>query len=71
MSGLVVVAVLVLGTPRLLGIVLLVEALIPLGDMTLVLAARGSTARALGVHLLTAAIMAAGALPLLTDWPEM
>lgn len=63
-SGLVVVAVLVWGTPRLLGIVLLVEALIPLGDMSLVLAARGSTARALGVHLMTAVIMAAGALPL-------
>ena len=64
-SGLVVIAVLVWGTPRLLGIVLAVEALIPLGDMTLVLAGGGSTARALGVHLLTAVIMIAGALPLL------
>ena len=64
-SGLVVLAVLVWGGPRLLGIVLLVEALIPLGDMTLVLAARGSTTRALGIHLITAAVMIAGALPLL------
>ncbi|WP_174292663.1 DUF4267 domain-containing protein [Sphingomonas bacterium] len=64
-SGLVVLAVLAWGGPRLLGIVLLVEALIPLGDMTLILAARGSTARAIGIHLLTAVVMIAGALPLL------
>ena len=63
-SGLVVLAVLVWGGARLLGIVLLVEALIPLGDMTLVLAARGSTARAIGIHFLTAAVMIVGALPL-------
>ncbi|WP_174278916.1 DUF4267 domain-containing protein [Sphingomonas bacterium] len=64
-SGLVVLAVLVWGGPRMLGIVLLVEALIPLGDMTLVLAAKGSTARALGIHFVTAVVMIAGALPLL------
>lgn len=63
-SGLVVIAVLAWGGPRLLGIVLLVEALIPLGDMSFILAARGSTARALGIHLPTAAAMIAGALPL-------
>ena len=63
-SGLVVIAVLVWGDPRLLGIVLLVEALIPLGDMSLILAAKGSKVRALGIHFLTAAVMIAGALPL-------
>ena len=63
-SGLVVLAVLVWGGPRMLGIVLLVEALIPLGDTMLVLAAGGSAARALGIHFVTAAAMIAGALPL-------
>jgi hypothetical protein len=48
-----------------LGIVLLIEALIPAGDMSLILAARGSTARALGIHGLTAILMIAGAVPLI------
>lgn len=64
-SGLVVLAVLVWGGSRMLGIVLLIEALIPIGDMSLVLAAKGSTARALGIHGLTATVMIAGALPLI------
>ena len=64
-SGLVVLVVLVWGGSRMLGIVLLVEALIPVGDMALVLAAKGSKARALGIHGLTAALMIAGALPLI------
>lgn len=64
-SGLIVLAVLVWGSPLMLGIVLLVEALIPLGDMSLILVAGGSKARALGIHLPTAVVMVAGALPLL------
>lgn len=50
---------------RAVGIALLVEALIPLGDMSLILAAKGSTARALGIHGLTAVLMIAAAFPLL------
>lgn len=64
-SGLVVLAVMVWGGPRVLGIALLVEALIPAGDMSLVLAARGTIARALGIHGLTAVLMIAGAIPLI------
>ena len=64
-SGLVVAAMLVWGSAHILGIVLLVQALIPLSDMALVLAARGSTARALGIHLAPAVVMIAGAVPLL------
>lgn len=64
-SGLVVLALMVWGSPVILGIVLLVEAIIPTGDMSLILAAKGSTKTALGVHGLTAALMIAGALPLL------
>ena len=65
-SGLVVLALLVWGSPHLLGIVLLIEAMIPVGDMSLVLAAKGSTGRAFGIHGLTAALMTLAAVPLIT-----
>ena len=64
-SGLVVLAVMVWGGSRVVGIVLLVEALIPVGDMSLILAARGSVARAFGVHGVTAALMILAAIPLI------
>ena len=61
-SGLIVLAVLTCGDPHILGVVLLVEAFIPVGDMTLVLAGGGSRAHALGIHGVTAAVMVAGAI---------
>ena len=64
-SGLVVLAMLVWGGPRIVGIVLMVEALIPFGDMSLVLAAKGSAKRAFGIHGLTAALMIVAAVPLI------
>lgn len=64
-SGLVVLALMAWGGPRMVGLVLLIEAIIPVGDMSLILAARGSTARALGVHGLTAALMIAAAIALI------
>lgn len=64
-SGLVVLALLTWSGPRETGIVLLIEAAIPTGDMALILLARGSTARALGIHGLTAALMVAAAIPAL------
>jgi hypothetical protein len=64
-SGLVVLALILWGTPFLLGVVLLIEAIIPLGDMALILAAKGSARTALGVHGLTAALMVAAAIPLI------
>ena len=64
-SGLVVLALMAWGSPYLLGIVLLIEAIIPTGDMSLILAAKGSTKTALGVHGGTAALMVLGAIPLL------
>ncbi len=64
-SGLVVLALIAWGNPYLLGVVLLIEAIIPTGDMTLILLAQGSTKTAYGVHGLTAALMAAAAIPLL------
>jgi hypothetical protein len=64
-SGLVVLALMVSGGPRLLGIVLVIEAMIPAGDMALILAAHGSTSRALGIHGAIAVLMIAGAIPLI------
>lgn len=56
-SGLVVLALLTWGTQRMVGLVLLIEAIIPLGDMSLILTAKGSTKRAFGIHGLTAVLM--------------
>ena len=64
-SGLVVLALVAWGTPLLLGIVLLIAAMTPVGDMTLVLAAKGSTKTAFSVHGLTAAVMILAAIPLI------
>ena len=65
-SGLVVLALVMWGSPYLLGIVLLIEAVVPAGDMSLVLAAKGSAARAFGIHALTAVLMVVAAVLLLT-----
>ena len=66
-SGLVLLVMMIWGGPRLVGIVLLVEALIPVGDMLLVLAAKGSTPRALGIHGLTALVMILAAVALIHE----
>lgn len=64
-SGLVVLALMAWGTPQTVGIVLLIEAMIPASDMSLILAAKGSIKRALGIHGLTAALMILAAIPLI------
>jgi hypothetical protein len=64
-SGLVMLASMVPGAPRLLGIVLLIKAMIPPGDMAPILAAHGSTGRALGIHGTRALPMLAAAIPLI------
>ena len=53
------------GSSSLLGTVLLIEAAIPAGDMSLVLAAKGSAKTAFGIHGLTAVLMIAAAIPLI------
>jgi hypothetical protein len=63
-SGLAVLAFLAFGAPHWVGLILLVEALIPVGDMLTILAAKGSTQRALGIHGVTAAIMLLVAIPM-------
>ncbi|NKJ95459.1 DUF4267 domain-containing protein [Rhizobium leguminosarum bv. viciae] len=64
-AGLLVLAFMVWGAQREVGIVLLIEAMIPAGDMLLVLAAKGSTRSAFGIHGLTAVIMVLVAIPMM------
>jgi hypothetical protein len=64
-SGLTVLAFVAWGIPRGVGIILLVEAIIPVGDMLLILAAKGSTKSAFGVHGLTAVVMVLAAIPMM------
>src|ERR1700756_4818824 len=56
-SGLAVLAFMAWGAPPGVGIILLVEAIIPVGDMLLILAAKGSTKSAFGMHAPTAVLM--------------
>jgi hypothetical protein len=56
-SGLTVLAFMAWGAPRGIGIILLVGAIIPVGDMLLILAAKGSTRSAFGMHAPTAVLM--------------
>jgi hypothetical protein len=56
-SGLLVLALLIWSSPHIVGIALLVQALTPLGDMSTVLAGKGSVRHAFGIHGLTAALM--------------
>ena len=44
---------------RSVGIVLLVEAIIPLGDMSIILGSGGSKSRAFSIHGVTCAVMLA------------
>ena len=64
-SGLVVLATMMWGGSRLLGIVLMIEALVPAGDMSLILAAQGRAKTAFGIHGLTAVMMILAAVPLI------
>jgi len=63
-SGLAVLAFMAWGVPRGVGITLLVEAIIPVGDMLVILAAKGSTKSAFGIHGLTAVLMVLAAIPM-------
>ena len=65
-AGLVVLAFMAWGGPRAVGVAVLVQAIIPIGDMSLILAAKGSTRLALGMHGLTAVVMILAAIPLIT-----
>ncbi len=67
--GLNVLAFMASGGTRAVGTVLLVETIVPVGDMLLILAAKGSLRHALGIHGVTAALMILAAIPLMTGAP--
>jgi hypothetical protein len=56
-AGLVVLAMMLTADSRSVGIVLLVEAIIPLGDMSIVLGSGGSKSRAFSIHGATCTVM--------------
>ena len=56
-AGLVVLTMMLTADTRLVAIALLVEAVIPFGDMSVVLGSRGSKMQALSVHGVTCAVM--------------
>jgi hypothetical protein len=56
-AGLIVLTMMLTADTRMVGIVLLVYAIIPLGDMSIVLGSDGSKARAFSVHGVTCAVM--------------
>jgi hypothetical protein len=56
-AGLVVLAMMLTADRRLVGVVLLVEAIIPFGDMSINLASGGRKATAFSVHGVTCAVM--------------
>ena len=56
-AGLIVLTLMLTADRHLLGTALLVEAIIPLGDMSIVLGSGGSKSRAVSVHGVTCAVM--------------
>ncbi|HLK19113.1 MAG TPA: DUF4267 domain-containing protein [Bryobacteraceae bacterium] len=56
-SGLIVLAMMLAADRRLTGIALLIYAIIPFGDMSIVLGSGGSKLRAFSIHGLTCAVM--------------
>ena len=56
-AGLVVLAMMLTADKRSLGIALLVLAIIPLGDMSIILGSGGSKSRAFSIHGVTCAVM--------------
>ena len=56
-AGLVVLAMMLTADTRLVGIALLVLAVIPFGDMSIILGSGGSKSRAFSIHGVTCAVM--------------
>ena len=56
-SGLVVLTLMLTGDTRSVGLALLAFAIIPLGDMSIVLGSGGSKSAAFSIHALTCAVM--------------
>jgi uncharacterized protein DUF4267 len=56
-AGLVVLTMMLTTDTRLVGIVLLLEAIVPFGDMSIVLGSGGSKPKAFSIHGVTCAVM--------------
>jgi hypothetical protein len=56
-AGLVVLTMMLVASRQLVGTALLVEAIIPFGDMSIILASGGSKSQALSIHGVTCAAM--------------
>jgi hypothetical protein len=56
-SGLVVLTMMLTADRRSVGIALLVEAIVPLGDMSIILGSGGSKSRAFSIHGVTCAVL--------------
>jgi Domain of unknown function (DUF4267) len=56
-AGLVVLTMMLTADTRLVGTVMLVEAVIPFGDMSIILGSGGSKSRAFSIHGVTCAVM--------------
>ena len=56
-SGLVLLTMMLTADTRLVGIALLVFAIIPFGDMSIILGSGGSKSRAISIHGVTCAVM--------------
>ena len=56
-AGLVVLTMMLTADARTVGVALLVEAIIPLGDMSIVLGSGGSKSKAFSIHGVTCAVM--------------
>ena len=56
-SGLVLLAMMLTADTRMVGIVVLIEAVIPFGDMSIILKSGGSKSKAFSVHGVTCAVM--------------
>ena len=56
-SGLIVLTMMLIADNRMVGIVVLVLAIIPLGDMSIILGSGGSKSTAFSVHGVTCAVM--------------
>jgi hypothetical protein len=56
-AGLVVLTMMLAADRRFVGMALLVEAIIPFGDMSIILGSGGSKSRALSIHGVTCAVM--------------
>jgi hypothetical protein len=64
-AGLVVLTMMLTADSRSVGTVLLVEAIIPLGDMSIILGSGGSKSKAFSIHGVTCAVMLVVALLLI------